>query len=510
MTSPSLARPRPFFLTLPLRHAYLITALVVEGWALLVVKRHSWNSDFRIHLATVLEIMRNPWSPVDPLVGAGHGNPYFSPYMAVAGWLGKAGLGARTALELCGLASLAVWLWAVRRFCRHVGDSQWIPVVFVAATFFLWGTDRFAWSGFLGLHSLSWNIAYPSTLGAGLMLLTWDAYLRARTADRPNPWPIGAYLVAVVLIHPFTGVNTVLGLIALIAADPGAAWRALGRAGYWRVVLAAAAAVAVALLWPLSDVLSLLNGSHDFNTIHKPLVSNLWHRYGYALIGVPALIARFRRPLGRELLIMFGLAVSVVTIGALTGSYSLARAIPIVLLPLHLSIAAWVADAKGRRLVGVAVVLVVLALGVRAQASGVARAFVWADAKTLREWRVPSVHSPYTPLLKSLAPGSVAISDDPQAGRALNPHGTFTVAPGWPDPWTDEARRRADSRAFFAAATTPEQRLAIADRYRVSCAVVTTEKGRQVLLDEPRSLPGFAERAQNADGSIVVLCRARP
>src|SRR5206468_3695612 len=155
-----------------------------------------------------------------------------------------------------------VWLWAVHRFCRHLGDRQWIPILFVACSFFLWGTDRFAWSGFFGLHSLSWNLAYPSTFAAALMLLSWDAYLRARASEgRPNPWPLAGCLVAVVLIHPFTGVNAVIGLLALVAADPKAALRTLARAGYGRVALTAGIALAVALFWPLSDVLSLLNGS---------------------------------------------------------------------------------------------------------------------------------------------------------------------------------------------------------------------------------------------------------
>ncbi|MCW2898369.1 MAG: hypothetical protein JWO67_634 [Streptosporangiaceae bacterium] len=51
--------------------------------------------------------------------------------------------------------------------------------------------------------------------------------------------------------------------------------------------------------------------------------------YGLALVGLPALVTGGPRPLGRELQILFLLAVSVVAIGAATGSYGLARAIPV-------------------------------------------------------------------------------------------------------------------------------------------------------------------------------------
>jgi hypothetical protein len=58
---------------------YLIVALPVGLWAVLVTLRHTWVGDFQLHLATVDALARDLWNPKDPLVDAASGSPYYSP-----------------------------------------------------------------------------------------------------------------------------------------------------------------------------------------------------------------------------------------------------------------------------------------------------------------------------------------------------------------------------------------------------------------------------------------------
>jgi hypothetical protein len=273
----------------------------VLGWAVLVVLRHSWAGDIRLHLGTLHGLLRDPWSPVDPLVGAVEGSPYYSPYMvALAAFAKLTGLSPLTVLELAGLANVALWLWALIRFCGLLGGPA-VGALAVVFSLLLWGLRPPEWSGFFGLYSLSWTMSYPSLTATALMLLAWRAYLEARWA------PLAPLLALVLLIHPFTALNTVLGLSAFALAEP-ARLRARGQ------YAAGAAALLLALAWPWSDLTALPAASGGLSSIHRGLVMDVFDayglgHYGLALAGLPALLTGIgRRPLGRELALLFALA----------------------------------------------------------------------------------------------------------------------------------------------------------------------------------------------------------
>ena len=187
---PTLEPPRPSG-DRPLLHGrrwrdpYLIVAIPVGLWAILVTLRHTWASDFLLHLATIGSLARDLWDPVDPLVGQNSGSPYYSPYAVLLGLTKAAtGLPARTVLESAGILNVALLLFALRRFCRHLAGGRLVAALALVFTLLLWGVDPPAWSGFLGLYSLSTIMSYPSVIGTALMLLVWDAFLRHRS--QPN------------------------------------------------------------------------------------------------------------------------------------------------------------------------------------------------------------------------------------------------------------------------------------------------------------------------------------
>jgi hypothetical protein len=491
---------------------YPIFSLAVLAWAVLVTARHSWAADFRLHLSTVHGLMRNAWNPVDPLVGAVHGSPYYSPYMALLAGITKLGPAPQAVLEIGGLVSLALWLWAVRRFCRRLSPGPMVPVLVVVFSTALWGAQDTVWSGFFGLHSLSWNLGYPSTIAAALMFLVWDVFFayRERAEGWRDPLALVVLLALVLLIHPFTAVNTLIGVAAFALANP----RALLDARSVKLIAAGGAAVLLALAWPLSNLFDLFSAPKDFDAIHKPLLVGFFHtngltHYGLALIGLPALFLARRQPLVRELTVLFLVAVVIVAVAQQTHHYSLGRVLPVVVLPLHVALAACLAHrADLRRPVRGGYVLITAAaclVGLYANLAGLVRADPWTSNKELvRHWGAAASGSPYDDLLASIKPGQVLMMDYGKAGRSANARGAYSVAPGWPYPFVDEIRRHQDTAAFFSAATSPAKRLALADKYHVDC--VTASASRQLLL-APGALPGFTQIAQVGQGKIILLCR---
>ncbi|MBC6464777.1 hypothetical protein [Actinomadura alba] len=496
------------------RDPYLAVAAVVVLWTVLVTLRHGWAGDFRLHLATVHALSTDLWSPADPLVGAASGSPYYSPYMVLLGAVSAlTGAAPQTVLEVAGVVNVVVLLVAVRRFCRHLGGGPLVAALAVVFTLLLWGLRPTEWSGFLGLTSLSWTMSYPSVIGTALMLLLWDAFLRYRSGDRgPRALAVITVLGALLLLtHPFTAANAVIGLVAFAFAGPRTLLRAgtlLGLAG------AAGAVVALTLLWPWSDVFSLFGVAGDFDAPHKTLIADVtrsfgFEHYGLALAGLPALVMGGRRPLGRELQILFVLAVSLVAVGALTGSYGFARSIPVVMLPLHLALASYLGGPRGGRTpvrAGYAVVaLIACCVGAYGASGGLVRAY-WKDVtpQTLTAWGARPVTTSYDPLLPHIGPRDVVITEEPWPSRLVNGRGARAVVTAWPYPFVDEATRRRDAAEFFAAGTGPERRAAIADHYGVTCALLA-HRGAAM---RPGAVPGFHLKATN--GGRVLLCRRCP
>lgn len=490
-------------------------------WGVGVTVQHTWTADFLLHAGTVQALERDLADPPDPMVGAGHGSPYYSPFILLAAVLVRLTGAAPTAVfAVLALANLGLLLWAFRRFCGWFTTPAGAAVALLA-TLFLWGLRPQVWSGFLSMRSLAEVLPYPSTFAFALMLLSFDRLLRLRT-DRAGRHLVvlGLLGAAILLVHPFTAVNTAVGALAIVLSHPlrrhlDEGW---GRRDLGRLAAAGAAALLLAAAWPYSSLAQLLTGAPEFTDIHRQLLDSLVDparlSCAYGLLGLVALLARLRTRRRDPLVLIFALAAAVVVAAVAGHRYELLRAIPVVMLPLHVAFGAFVAGAGAarvawRRAAAIGAVTLVLA----GTALDVAPFGGLVGAVPIRLLPGPLQSMTHTPSLRGPSPqfgivrayapaGAVLFTDVRTADRHLTGLGYFSVNPGWPDPWIDDEKRRATDRGtFLHAATTPAVRGAILARYTARCALIT----RTPAVTGPGAVTGYRLVHTGAPGRLY--CR---
>ncbi|TGA92564.1 hypothetical protein E2651_36800, partial [Streptomyces sp. MZ04] len=158
-------RPSPYF--------------VFGGLFWLVMSLAFWRvpmcCDFGQHAAVVERLkadLLHPRHPMADLPGAG--SPYYSPYAVAQGAFARlTGLAGWEVVKLAGPLNLLVLLTGIGRFVKVLTPRQWAPVFALFAMVVLWGTRMAWWSGYLGLMSMTGNLAYPSTFAIGLAFWAW-------------------------------------------------------------------------------------------------------------------------------------------------------------------------------------------------------------------------------------------------------------------------------------------------------------------------------------------------
>ena len=482
-------------------NAYWIFVVVVIAWGISVTLKHTWVGDWSLHLATVRELTENLSNPADPITGDHTPSPYMSPYVwAIAVAARVFGLTAQSALEAAGVVVLGALLVGFAAVARSLSRRPLVAILAVIFSVSLWGWEPVFWSGFLDLTSFSHILAYPSLAATALMLLSWAALLRRRAI-------ISAALVPLILlIHPFTAVNTMLGLAAFALCDRH----------WWRIRTLAipaatgVAALGIAALWPYSSLRLLLVPTPELAQIHAPLYADALAKYGLVLLALPALFVDRRRRHGTALVALFGIALAVVLVGAATGHYELARAIPVMALPAHLALARHLGEraaGKSRHAAYAVVIAVACAAGMLSAPqpfNGLLRGMPRAWSGTFGyngPWGTSFV-ARYRPITSELRRGDVVLTDGTQplathqAEMSIMIAGAYSVPTAWPDPFDPAWRRReALGKQFFAANTTPARRAAIAARLGARC----------VFSTRPEPVPGFREITR-LDGTLS--CRS--
>ncbi|MET9874590.1 hypothetical protein ABZZ36_08200 [Actinacidiphila glaucinigra] len=479
-----------------LRDARRPTPYLILGtlfWA--VVAYRTWQSplasDFGQHAAAIERIAADWLHPANPLLDVpGTGSPYFTPYTVVLGLLSKVtGVPGWQLLKGCGPVNLALIVTGIGAFTRVLSRRRWAPVLALAAFVLLWGPQHKEWSGFLGLQSMIRGLTYPSAFAVGVTFWVWALTARAARRGVAGTWLhawLGLLIGTVLLVHPFTAMGTVIGVLAIVIGMqrmPVAA----GVLGRW--ALTGAVAFAVAAWWPYFSLSSLL-GDPTVDDVHRRLYANLWQWYGLALAGLPALLCRLRVNRFDPLVLMFAADCAVAAYGWLSGSYSFGRIFGLLLVPLQFALAVELAGAPpwtGLRRVLAPLAAVAACAGLLAQAGAVVPERYVPPALHLQRL---SNWPGYLWAQEHIAVGDVLLTDGYNPKHVMPAYGAFLVSPTWPDPSTtaaDRERREADVRAYLAPATPVEQRLDIARRYHVKW--VMTEPG------EP-SPPGGVQVAQ--------------
>lgn len=458
-----------------------------------------WAGDLGMHAATVQRLRHDPLHPGNPLVDADTPSPYYSPWMLVLGLIARAtGLSVFVVLRLAAVAGLALLLTGVWRYVRTLSRHPAAPPLALLSLLLLWGTTLFTWSGFLGLNSLALTVSYPSTFTLGLAFHLWAWLTGAVRAERA-PWVVwlglGVLWAVILLCHQFAGVVASVGAAAtVLAARPA-------RAGWPRLGAGLLLGALVLAVWPYYDFFALLGAGPGLEEVHRGLYRDPLARYGLVLLGVAALVPRWRRDRRDPLVLFFALGLLIVVMGGVSGHYSWGRALPAVLIPAQLAIALEVAGAGRRPLRAVWTVAL----------AGTLAAGAWTQAGTLgyvipREALPRPVQDKYREPWKGyhwITPwvryGDVVMAERDPA-RRIPAYGPYTVAPGYPDFFLPDEERRAEAvRAYFAEGTPREVRRRIEREYGVRWVV----DGTGALKGA-----GLREAGRGPQGQVLYEVRA--
>lgn len=480
---------------LPLTGAALVLILLV-----LVTVRLPWIGDLGIHAATVERLRHGLLDPGNPLVDADTPSPYYSPWTVLLGALAKAtGLSAFGVLRIGALVALAVLVTGVWRYVRTLSARAAAPPLALLCLLLLWGTTQFSWSGFLGLHSLALTVAYPSVLALGLAFHLW-AWLTRAVRGATRGWGVwlgcGVLWAVVLLVHQYSGVVASLGALAVVFSAR-AGWGVLGRLGAGAVL-----GVLVLWAWPYYDFFALLGAGDGMDAVHRSLYRDLLGRYWLVLVGVAALVMRWRRDRRDVLVLFFVLGVVVFAAGGVSGHWSWSRVLPAALIPAQLAVAVEAAQAveSGRRVVRVAwagVLGVALVVGAWGQAGtlGYVAGRGLLPGAVEQKYREP--WEGYRWIRRWVGYGDVVMAREFPA-RQIPAWGAYTVAPGYPDFFLDdEGERLAAVRAYFSAGAVGSARRGIEREYGVRWVVGRGER------DGLRGDPGLRRTGRGPGGEVL-------
>ncbi len=474
-------------------------ALVLIGaLLLLVVIRLPWIGDLGIHAATVERLRTDLLDPGNPLVDAPGDSPYYSPWMVLLGAFAKVtGLGTFTVLRVGALAGLALLSTGIWRFTRTFTRRRSAPALAILCVLFLCGPVVFMWSGFPGLHSLALTVAYPSTFALGLSFHFWASLSKSlRTGvSWPAAFGLGLLWSVILLCHQFTGVVATFGALGvLLGARP---WP--GRGVWLRLGAGLVAGLVLLVGWPYYSFFDLFSVG-GLEEIHRPLYRDLLPHFGFALIGVVALVLRWRRDRRDPLVIFFLLGALMVTAGGLTGHWSWGRALPAALLPAQLAAALAMVDGGTRLIRNLFAVVVGAALLAGAWAQcGVLGYVVRADAlpKAVRE----KTREPWAGYqwIERWVPYGDTVMVKGRAERQVPAYGPYTVAPGYPDFFlADQEQRLAAVERYFAPGSSRAERLDVLHRYGARWVLQWRSDGGLAASD-----PALEKVATGPNGQVL-------
>jgi hypothetical protein len=472
---------------------YWIVSALLLGLFALTARNGEWISDTWIHSATISEVARHPWHPLEPLTGEAVSFPYFSPWAMLLGWFVRlTGLPVFTVLTLAGLASTAAFLAAWARLVRAFAEAPWAPLLCLLCLLLLWGAGHWYWSGFPSLATFSVGFTWPSVLAAAMWFELWRAALRLVELGR-IPLVV-AFLVLpglIVLIHPFTAVVATVSVGLTLAVR----WRT-GGIRVLRVVLLAVVSGLLAFVWPWAGLRTLLANPAGFDAIHHQLYG--WRmfviRWVLVAVTIPALLVRLRRHRFDPLPWTAAACAAGVLVGGITHVWSLGRLGPGIAIPGCLALGVALADALNRRqrlapsarwaYGGLAIATcIALLIGARANAWAMARAVPDAGMRARAE-RLTGSPAPYPRIAwiaASVHAGDVAVTNDWQVRRELPTYGVRTVELPWPSPAVTDGPARASAERILLRPATPEAtRRRLLEAYHVSWLVwLPTPEARQ-------------------------------
>jgi hypothetical protein len=458
----------------------------------------SWASpDFWLHLGAVREFAEHPVDPRNPLVVGDDADPYLSPYTWVLGVISRAtGVDGITVLAVAGLANLVLLLAGLYRLVMTL-SSRWLaPPLTLVFTLFAWGISTWRWSGFLNANSIGTVLPLASTFAAALAFLGLSATLRwLSSGGRAELALVALTAPLIITCHPFTATWT--GALAVGFVVATASRRNRGRVMALAVV--AAGAGALTLAWPFFPVADLPGASDAFAASNAAIFRRVVPRTFLALPGAVALWLRLRGRKRDPIVLAFAAAAALFAVGWILDLPTLGRALPGVMLMLHVAFADLVArlveqpGVRGRRST-IAVVSLGVVIGLAGMAAGIIRSVPRAllPDRLGERAELRSLVDEYRPIGERIPRDDVIVASESLAlGSAAI--GGKAVAPSAPAPFVDDiAERERATATILDPDARVAARSAAMDRYDVDWLVLT---------------PDDAERLRRADvfgdGSLV-------
>jgi hypothetical protein len=459
----------------------------------------NWASpDFWLYLSAVREFADHPLTPGNPVVVGTDPDPYLSPYTWVVGAVSRVtGADGITVLAIAGLANLVLLLGGLYRLVTTL-SSRWVaPTLALVFTLFAWGFPPWRWAGFFNANSIGTVLPLGSTFAAALALLALSATLRwLRSGARGDLVLVGGAIPLIITCHPFTATWTAtVGLGFVVAAAD--------RTNRRRVVAVAAVAAAAGLLalaWPFYPVVELPGASSDFDASNAAIFSRVLPRTFLALPGLLAIWLRLRERRRDPIVLGFAAAAAVFTVGWVLDRPTLGRALPAVLLMLHVALADLVSgvledpSTVRRRRAAIAAVAVTVVMGAAASGAGMVRAVPQAllPGGLAERSELQSLVDRYRPLGDRIPRNNVVAASPPLATATAGITGNV-VAPFVPGPFVDDvAERQRANRAILEPDTSPAERQDAIRRYGVGWLVLT-----------PRDAGALRDAGAFTDGSLV-------
>jgi hypothetical protein len=455
---PVSARLKALLAAIHTQRAYLLVGVPLVLVMGVVAARGGWLADFFLHVAVVDELARFPVHPPHPFVVADYPSFYYTPYSLALGVLSRLTcLSAATVLAAAGVFNLTLLLIGFWLFMRTFSRKPAAAAIGLVLVLLLWGPHPWQWSGFINLAGLPLILPYPSTFATALMFLSWVLLLNAIALPRPAPI-VGIAVMAwlIVLSHPYTMANTVLGMIAILVAERRSVPRRL-IAGFGAAGLAAAL---LAVAWPYFPILQVPVSADSPDAIHLPLFLDLPSHVALVAVGLPALWWRWRRKRTDVLVVLFLLGIVPLIIGGITGHYAMGRFWPVVVLPLQVATALEVSNflqtpRQTRTVIYATVVALAVIVGLRGGAGGLPPGAISPELREALYIAEPTSLPMVTGCVKT---DEVVATNNQTALRMLPGLGAKVVAPGYPDAFIpDETQRERDQDALFDPATQPAQ-----------------------------------------------------
>ncbi|WP_052509617.1 hypothetical protein [Kitasatospora griseola] len=475
---------------------YRVTGLLFLLFLVPMAARLPWSGDIGQHASTIWRLRENLSHPTSPMIDLpGDGSPYFSPYQLFGALVSLAtGLVPLKTLHLLAVMNVVLVITGLGALVRALTPNRWAPVVALFSYFFLWGVDVSVWSGYESFVSFSLGLSYPSAFGAGVMFWIWALTLRllGRVPDRaplsdsllvriPLHLLLGVALFSVLLSHPFTGIVLCMGMAGIMIGS----LRVIVLRDWLLWALSAAVVTVGVLAWPYWSVLELKQ-SAALDDMHRGLYNHPLNWFGFALLlGLPAMVARFRRNRLDPVVLTFALVGATVAYGWFSGHYSWGRAYPGVIVMLQLAAALEAARIPWRQwtrnyFTGIMAICLVFGMWVQ---SGVM--FYLVPKNHFPKGVVENVQAwnpwpGYTWAGKYLKYGDVVMATGERPLVQLPAYGYYTVEAGYPDPAIDQAvldQRKKDTDEFFAKDTTNTRKTELLRQYHADWVMLLPKDG---------------------------------